>query len=487
MDITTAIIVIFVIYGILMFFDNFFKTCAHYPYIKFLEGTGFQIKFLTIKWQTKAFNRTIIRWGSNKPHFWNAWFNTGLYVNLVLLPISITLLLYSILQHFLISNEQNSNFVLEPVIPGFNLPASEIGYYSATLIVASIVHELGHALAAVMEDVNLIDVGVSIFFLLPVAYVNLATEKLFSIERKKTLRILCAGIWHNVVLSTIALILYLLLPLIFSGNFYVNNGVTVTNVAKNSPLIGSKGLVPGDVILKINNCRISNEESYYECFNDMNTHQVAFCIDAELIHNLDESIPLKHSTNGNLDCCDGTKFENICFEYLENNDRILELPAHVCLPARKVIEKSTFCTQTLHVCPKNKYCFKPMPGNSTYLMKLTCKNKIVIYLGHPGDVYKTVQISPYIPKFIFTTTIVPDCITKFTKYIVVISFGLAVVNIIPFMYMDGQYILEVLGYILLRKKMGKTQYKVTVSVITVFFTLILFIHCITFLYKQIFI
>lgn len=487
MDITIALIVIVVIYGILLFFDNFFKTCAHYPYIKFLEGTGFQIKFLTIRWQTKAFNRTLIRWGSYKLHFWNVWFNIGLYVSLALLPISVAILLYSILQHFLISNEHSQSYVLEPIVPGFNLPASEIGYYSATLIIASIVHELGHALAAVMEDVNLIEFGVSIFFILPVAYVNLATEKLFTIERKKTLRILCAGIWHNIVLSIVAFILYLSLPVIFSTTFYINKGVTVTDVAKNSPLIGAKGLVTGDVILKINNCRILNEEGWYSCFDEIKNHQVAFCIDEELIHSLDESVQLKHSANGNLDCCDGTKFENICFEYLDGNDRILELPTHVCLPARKVIEQSGFCTQTPQACPNNKYCFRPMPGNSTYLIKLTCKNKMVIYLGHPGDVYRTIQISPYVPKVIFTTPTVPDCITKFTKYIVIISLGLAVVNVIPFIYMDGQYILEVLGYILLRKKMGKTQYKVTVSVITIFFTLILFIHCTMFLYKHIFV
>jgi len=34
-------------------------------------------------------------------------------------------------------------------VPGVNLPISDIGYYVATLITCSIVHELGHAVAAV--------------------------------------------------------------------------------------------------------------------------------------------------------------------------------------------------------------------------------------------------------------------------------------------------------------------------------------------------
>jgi S2P endopeptidase len=34
-----------------------------------------------------------------------------------------------------------------------NLPISDIGYYVATLIICTVVHELGHAIAAVRYDV----------------------------------------------------------------------------------------------------------------------------------------------------------------------------------------------------------------------------------------------------------------------------------------------------------------------------------------------
>uniref|UniRef100_A0A6P7FCM6 Membrane-bound transcription factor site-2 protease n=1 Tax=Diabrotica virgifera virgifera TaxID=50390 RepID=A0A6P7FCM6_DIAVI len=487
MDIITALIVIAVIYGVLLFFDSFFKTCAHYPYLRFLEGTGFKVKFLSITWQTRAFNRTLIRLGTSNPRFWNIWFSLGLHLSLILLPVSVLMLFYSISQNFVASDKQDTRFVIEPVVPGVNLPASELGYYGATLIIASIVHELGHALAAVMEDVSILEVGASIFFVLPVAYVNLATDKLFKIERKKTLQILCAGVWHNVVLSAAAFALYLILPILFSSTFYVNKGISVTEIAKKSPIMGAKGLAVGDVVFKINDCKVTDENSWYECFGEIKKHQMALCIDTDLIHNLDESVPLKHSENGNLDCCDGTKFENICFEYLDSNDGILELPSHACLPARKIVEESPhICTTFPHSCPSNTYCFRPIPGNYTYLIKLTCKNKMVIYLGHPADIYRTVEVSSYIPKFIFTTPTLPDTITKFTKYLTIISLGLAIVNIVPFMYMDGHYILEVLGYMLLRKKLGKIRYKVIVAVITAFFTIILAVHCVMFLYRNVF-
>ncbi|CAH1114137.1 unnamed protein product [Psylliodes chrysocephalus] len=484
MDITTSLIVIAFIYGIFLFLDNFFKSCAHYPYIKFLEGTGFKIQFLTIKWQTKAFNRTIIRWGNSRLSFFNIWFNLGLYASLILVPIAVIMLLYSVFQNFITKKQQH--ILLEPVIPGLNLPASELGYYSGTLIVASIVHELGHALAAVLDDVNLIEVGANIFFILPVAYVNLSTEKLFNLEGKKTLRIMCAGIWHNIVLSVIGIMLYCLLPVIFSMIFHVNRGITITQIAKNSPILGPRGLVSGDTVFRINDCEVSDENSWYTCLNQVKDHQTGFCIDPKLVHSLDESIPLKYSVNGNLDCCDGTKSENICFEYLDSNDDgILELPSHVCLPGRKVVEESpTICTQSPHICPNNRYCFRPILSNFTYLIKLSCKDKLVVYLGYPIDISRSIEVSSYIPNLVFKTTDVPDIMTKFIKYLTIISFGLALVNVMPLSYMDGQYIMEIIVYMLLREKLGNKKCKLIVATITTFFTLILILHCLYFFYNN---
>ncbi|KAG5879674.1 hypothetical protein JTB14_021477 [Gonioctena quinquepunctata] len=221
MDITLVLLIIGLLYGVLLFFDNFFKTCAHYPYIKFLEGTGFEIHLLWIKWKTKAFNRTLIKWGTKRPRFWNIWFTSGVYASFVLLPVSLLVLIYSIFQNFTSGTSSGNNIVIEPVIPGVNLPASEIGYYSLSLIVCSIVHELGHALAAVKEDVNLIDVGANMFFVLPVAFVNLSTDKFSSLSPKQTLKILCAGVWHNIILALVALAIYIFLPFLFSVCFHV--------------------------------------------------------------------------------------------------------------------------------------------------------------------------------------------------------------------------------------------------------------------------
>ncbi|KAJ8918925.1 hypothetical protein NQ315_016827 [Exocentrus adspersus] len=477
MDITTGLILIAVIHGILLFFDNFFKTCAHYPYIKFLEGTGFQISFFAIKWKTKAFNRLLIRWGNSRPHFLHLWFNLGLYATIILLPISVLLLLYSFVQTAF-RGEGGSKAIIQPIIPGVNLPVSELGYYSLALVVCSIVHELGHALAAVLEDVNLIDTGANILFILPVAYVNLSTEKFSALTRQRILKILCAGIWHNLVLTVAALLLFQTLPFMFSSFYHINKGVTVTNIVKHSPLLGSRGFQLGDTVYKINDCLVRNENDWYGCLESLEERKSAFCIESDIVHSLDESIPLKHVENGNLDCCDKDNPKNICFEYLDSSDGILELPSHACLPGRTVVEKSlNFCSVDSNACPSSFYCFRPILANGTNLFKIICRDKTVVYLGRASDIYRTVETSSYIPSVFFTTTTVPDAVTKFVKYLAMFSLGLAIVNVIPFVCMDGQHIAEVLGVFLLRKRCGKNGAKVTSTIVTWFFTFILAIQC----------
>ena len=39
--------------------------------------------------------------------------------------------------------------ILQPVLPGINLPKSDLPYYFLTLLVCTVVHEMGHAIAAV--------------------------------------------------------------------------------------------------------------------------------------------------------------------------------------------------------------------------------------------------------------------------------------------------------------------------------------------------
>lgn len=97
----------------------------------------------------------------------------GALITLTLLPLAVLLLLDSLLAGVTTSTNTGSNneiaafeeslgkpLQLEILLPGVTLPFEEIGYYLATLILATIIHELGHALAAIAEDVPVTGFGI---------------------------------------------------------------------------------------------------------------------------------------------------------------------------------------------------------------------------------------------------------------------------------------------------------------------------------------
>lgn len=455
-----------------------FQSCAHYPYLQLLDAFGLKISYFSIKWKTKALNRLIIKWGNARPQFLRLWFGIGVFTSLAFLPITLYVLFYSIIDIFFHNTSGELKPLITPVLPGINLPLSELGYYCTTLLICSIVHELGHAFAAVLEDVGTLDLGCNLFFILPVAYVSLPTDKLLAVSLKKRLCIFTAGVWHNICLSFIAYLLYCSLPTIFSPLFEYGNSISVSKVDKLSPLKDpSKGLFEGAIIVAINNCEIQDENDWYNCLNNKDVLIPAVCIKSDLVNTLDESVPLRHLGSGYVECCDSKNNKNLCFEYIDIENNELELPGHVCLPGRTVIEQSfNFCTASPHSCPSNLYCFRPILPNNTYLFKIATKTKNVIYLGHPNDLFQTIEVSSYVKKNNLISVNIPNIVTKLVKYIVVISLGLAFVNILPFIFMDGEFILQTIGLIIFKNKFSKRQILQTVNVITWINSILLIIY-----------
>lgn len=413
-----------------------------------------------------------------------------MYLTLIMFPFAVALVATAFFQSFTRGDKYTEGtVVIQPVVPGVNLPASELGFYGFALIVCSIFHELGHAVSAVREDVHVINVGVNVLFILPVAYVNLSTEKFNSLNPWRMLRITCAGVWHNVVLAILAYTLYCCLPYVFSTLFYVNNGIVVSEIYKNSPLLGPKGLSKGDTIVKINDCIVQNESTWEDCLSKMNSLKPAFCVNSDLIHDLDETVPLRHISNGIYDCCSANKNGHLCFEYLENNNGIIEIPPHMCLPVRPILEKSThFCSSDIkNYCSNNLHCIRPVLANNTNLFKIKIVGKQdVFYIGLASDLLYTVRISPYIPKHIFQSSTVPDVITKMLKYFVVFSGGLAVVNVVPCIFMDGQHIVNGLVHIAFGRRLGSVHDVNFISlIISLFGTLLIVAHCICSVYNMI--
>lgn len=438
------IAVIGVIYGTVFFFDCFFKSCMHYPYDAFLRNTGLTVQFMRLRWHTTAFNRTIFKWGSSCSKIFIHAFNLGVITSIVLMALGILILSASL---FGTSSGGGSDVTskkfevqMELLLPGVNLPLSEIGYYITALLICSVVHELGHAIAAVMEDVPVTGFGIYVLFCFPVAYTELSTEHLNALKPLRKLRVLCAGIWHNVVLAAVFYVIFIGLGPALTPFYQTNSAVVITHISPNSHLRGDRGLYWHDVIQSINECKVRNLDTWYSCLVKTLHSKPAFCVSSEFIRLNDETGLTAHIDDGLVQCCDPSNTKVLCFEYINDisNDDPLEIPQHMCLDIRKTVEEATsLCTTT---CDEG-FCIRPVINNSTTLLTIARKDRErVIYIGHPSDLYRTIKLSEFVPKTSFLTPEFADSLSLFLKYNVVFSLGLAVINAIPSFSLDGHHI-----------------------------------------------
>ncbi|XP_066595263.1 membrane-bound transcription factor site-2 protease [Prorops nasuta] len=489
MDALSVLIVIGLIHCSLFFFDVMFKTCSHLPYLYFLKNTGLEIQILRVKWFTTAFNRRIIKWGMDRSRFWTAWFNAGVIINIILLPIAVVLILKMTFNFWSSGSNvdtSQSEVGLDILLPGVNMPFNEIGYYTITLGICSIVHEMGHALAAAKEDVQLFGLGVFIVFFIPIAFVRISSEQLAALPLKNQLRVTCAGVWHNLIFATLAATILMLSTWFWTPLYILGHGVFVKTILPNSPVLGPSGLLQTDVIYKLNNCAVKHSDDWYYCILQA-TQQPAqgYCVKQSFVQEFDESVPSRQNTNGVVNCCtaDSELNGNVCFEYIEGPQSApLHLPPHSCLPVRTMVNQSKSFCQSSHECSSiGAHCMKPSLDNMTKILQIKrTSGKDVLFFGYPAHIYKTVDVSDWVPKYSFLHPEMPERLTLLCEYITYFSVGAAIINVVPCFFLDGQYILSILvTYFLGNKPQNKHIRQVTTLTITCIGTIILAINLIS--------
>lgn len=69
-----------------------------------------------------------------------------------------------------------------PIIPGVNVPWEQMPVFIGTLVVAGVCHELGHALAAINENVGVNGFGLFLVAIYPGAFTEIENAALESVN-----------------------------------------------------------------------------------------------------------------------------------------------------------------------------------------------------------------------------------------------------------------------------------------------------------------
>lgn len=151
-------------------------------------------------------------------------------------------------------------------------------------------------------------------------------------------------------------------------------------------------------------------------------------------------IPVKHLGGGVVECCDKSNEAHLCFETLED-DTPLQILQYSCLPGRPVIASTAYTCRSPKDCPPSLHCVRPVLSNGTTLLRIQRSHgNVVIFIGRPYHVLSTVQVTDFVPIYDMFPSQLPEVLTRLSKYFLLFSSGLAIINAIPCFYFDGSHI-----------------------------------------------
>ena len=411
-------------------------------YLQWLEDRGVSLSFAHIRCYTTKFNRTFHQLGNWNKSMSRFWFGLGACIGVMLMVLSIVVLGFTLFQTFFAS--EPSEQVLTPVMPGVNLPWSEISYYLVTLIVCGVFHEVGHALAASTEQVKVNGFGIFMLFLYPGAFVDLHSDHLNVISPRRQLRIYCAGVWHNFVLVLCALLLLLSLPVLLAPFYTSGIGVVVVSVPQDSVLRDK--LTPGGVITSVNACPVYTSNEWDSCVEEIAAKpQPGYCVFTDVIEK-QTSFGInqtKLTSDGSRECCSEGSQSDICFQVVYGKGRH---SAFKCLTARAVATRET-CQNSRDCRGVMDYaCVFPAVASQTRLVRIShTGGQDVLFLGDPRALHYAISINSYLPSGPSVPLWLPELLQTSCMYTMSLSSALALLNMVPAYFLDGQWALTALA------------------------------------------
>jgi S2P endopeptidase len=451
------------------------KTAEHLVgpgFAQFFESRNITLSLANVRWFTVRLNPLFSYVGNKYRRALDIWFGAGVVFGVLALVSSVIFLAYNLTRSLLRPSEVQA---LTPIIPGVNLPSQQLLPYFLTLAVSGIFHELGHAFAAVVEKKVVHGFGLFLFVLYPGAFVQLPDDLHVGLSPYRQLKIFCAGVWHNFVLALIGLLLLFSLPALLSLAYRQPNGVLVGSVPETSPLHGH--LFAGDIIVAIDDTPVHSRADWLRTLTALHTAvsepssnssdaarssppRVAargYCVFESWVGEGHDNN--NHADNSSPPCCDFSAAERgplQCFRW--HPDGLGDDAAReVCLSARKVMSDSLEGCQSNAACAPEggSVCLYPVTDPGHLIVKLTigpgqssapqspgARDGLVLFDGTPASLYHSIIASDYEPRLRFLSPFLPEDLDEALRYLVSISMALALLNIAPVYYLDGQHALS---------------------------------------------
>ncbi|RHZ61726.1 hypothetical protein Glove_346g35 [Diversispora epigaea] len=487
------------------FTNSLFQTTTNLPITrrqtKFIPENHISNQPFNVRFTTNRLNPYFKSLANRAPNFWKIWFSIGAFVGILTMIIGIGVMImasWKLVTGFLaiiwkvesnslpattitLNNFVKRNFIDEnpkekddydnhqvfvPVIPGVTLPMSHFAYYLIALLICGVIHEMGHAIAAAKERIEVKYTGIFLYIIYPGAFVEINTHDMKELPCFKQLRILCAGVWHNLIIFLLG---YLILNTGLFASFLSltlwrsvdNMGVSIISVEKNTPLFDH--IKPSMVITKLDDFVLNNSldswNSYLLENNKLNiSHDIGFCASENDITTstdcckITEDFPYGRAEDSSVSC-----FKRITTQPYENNSKNnSQLKLLVCLPTIPILVnvneqrciKDDNCNLESPICvlpyspprfPKSlRIYYKDVPWSGNE------QENVLLFLGKLQDVWEIVQVSILQPRWSWVPLWIPESLELILSYTISFSLALCVLNILPAFQLDGHHALATL-------------------------------------------
>lgn len=346
---------------------------------------------------------------------------------------------------------------LQPILPCVTVPCSHVVYLVLALLISGVFHELGHALAAAQERVDITGFGGFLMVVYPGAFVELSSGQLERIGPWSRLRIYCAGVWHNAALAALAALALVCYPTLMDPLYSRGQGVRVVGVEPQSAL--SASLRHGDVVTGFDGaCTVRDLASWQACKRQLRDDFVAdksgVCVPPDVVsasllpEHQSERPAAAQPGGGRFDCCATATTtpgggSQLCFAQILNEASLPNWAAggaarYGCLPVRHTLSKAYGRCRTGRDCGGFTCIRHTDDAHHARLLHFQRANGDAVLLLGPLEELGHVWLDDVIPRSASVPAELPRHIDTQLRYVVSMSAGLAVLNIVPAFWLDGE-------------------------------------------------